>query len=199
MRKVRKGRVWQGWREEKSDPNGTRAEQKNRPGRKRPGRQYCTLLKLLLAGVVGKLFCPDHLAVQRAGNERLACRLSSLAIGDGNAIGFEGAPDGALVIGLGFGKVGEGAQFRALRIDEVALRLDDEVYRRSSERIPFLFRIKSLLLEFARLAGGIDLSAVLGECNVGVANVEHGGVLQLLQLCFEPALRKDSALVVRLR
>ncbi len=199
MRKVRKGQVWQGCREEKSEPNGTWAEQKNRPGRKRPGRQDCTLLKLLLAGVVGKLFCPDYLAVQRAGNERLARRLSSLAVGDGDAIGFEGAPDGALVIGLGFGEVGQSAQFRALRVDEVALRLDDEVYGRSSERIPLLLRIKSLLLEFARLAGGIDLSAVLGECNVGVANVEHRGVLQLLQLRFQVTLSEDSALIVRLR
>src|SRR5256885_8543043 len=42
--------------------------------------------------------------------------------------------------------------------------------------ILLLLRIKRLLLQFARLAGGIDLGAVLGERDVGIAHVEQRGV-----------------------
>src|SRR5207302_5502693 len=126
-------------------------------------------MRLFLAGVERKFLGANDLTVQRAGNERLAFGLSRLGIGDGDAIDFERAPDGALVIGLGFGEVGESAKFRALRVDEVALRLNDEVNGGSAELIFFLFGVKSLLLEFARLAGGVDLSAVLREGDVGVA------------------------------
>src|SRR5437016_10819223 len=114
-------------------------------------------MRLFLAGVERKFLGANDLTVQGARNKRLAFGLSRLGIGDGDAIDFERAADGALVIGLGFGEVGESAKFRALRVDEVALRLNDEVHGRSSERIPLLFRIKGLLLQLARLTGGIDL------------------------------------------
>ena len=86
-----------------------------------------------------------------------------------------------------------------MRVDEVALRLNDEVNSRRAQLILFLLGIKGLLLQFARLAGGIDLGAVLRQGNVGVADVEQRSVFHLLQLRFEPTLRQDSALIVRLR
>jgi len=79
------------------------------------------------------------------------------------------------------------------------LRLNDEVNGRCAELILFLLRIKRLLLQFAGLAGGIDLGAVLSERDVGIADVEQGAVFQQLQLCFELMLEKDRALIVRLR
>ena len=97
-----------------------RAEQRNLLAR-------LFLMRLFLAGVERKSLGANDLAVQGARNERLAFGLPSLGVGDGDAIDFERAPDGALVIGLGFGEVGESAKFRALRVDEVALRLNDEV------------------------------------------------------------------------
>src|SRR2546429_164939 len=129
--------------------------------------------------------------MQRTGDKGFALGFTSLGIGDGDTIDFEGTPDSALVIGLSFGEIGQGAQFRALGSDKVALRLNNEVYCRCPELILFLFRIKRLLLQLARLAGGVDLGAVLGERDVGVADVEQRGVLQLLQLRLEPTLRKD--------
>src|SRR6266576_2984417 len=82
---------------------------KNGPGeRARAGRKTC-LRELPLAGVERKLLRTNHLTVQRAGNERLALDFAGLAIGDGDAIDFECASHGALVIGLGFGEIGLGA------------------------------------------------------------------------------------------
>src|SRR6202158_50680 len=156
------------------------------------------LTRLLLAGVEGEFLRTNHLSMQCAGNERFALDFAGLGISDGDAIDFERPPDGALVIGLGFDEVGQSAQFRALGKDQIALRLNDKVYRRCAELILFLLRIKRLLLQFARLAGGIDLGAVLGEQDIGVADVEQGEVFQLLQRRFELTLRKDSALIVRL-
>src|SRR5216684_3440182 len=157
------------------------------------------LTRLLLAGVEGEFLGANHLAVQGAGNERFAFGFAGLGIGDGDLIDLERAPDSALVIGLGFGEVGQSAEFRALCVDEVALRLNDEVYGRCAQLILFLLSIERLLLQFARLAGGIDLGAVLGERDVGIADVEKRGVFQLLQLRLELTLRKNGALVIRLR
>jgi len=72
------------------------------------------------------------------------------------------------------------------------------VDRGCAELILLLLRIKRLLLQFARLAGGIDLGAVLGEQDIGIADVEQGQVFQLLQRRFELTLHKDSALIIRL-
>jgi len=53
-----------------------------------------------LAGVEGKFLCAYNLAVQGPGNERLALGFAGLGVGDGDAIDFQGAPDGTLVIAL---------------------------------------------------------------------------------------------------
>src|SRR5260370_31283727 len=175
-------------------------KKETRPGELPPGPSSTIFLtRLFLAGVVGQFLGTNHLSVQCAGDERLALCFAGLGIGDGDTIDFERAPDGPLVVGLGFSEVGESAKFPALRVDEIALRLNDEVNGGSAELIPFLLGVKSLLLQFARLAGSIDLGAILRKGDVGVSDVEHGGVLHLLQLPFEPTFRKDAALMLRLR
>src|SRR5260370_28019667 len=75
----------------------------------------------------------------------------------------------------------------------------EKVYGRCAQGILFLLGVKRLLLQFARLAGGLDLGAVLGKQDVSIADAEQGPILHLLQLCFEIPLGKDSRLVVRRR
>ncbi len=179
MRKARKGQAWREFGGRKRELAEARREKK-RPGPRCPGRLEEGVSELLLAGVERKFLRADHLAVQGAGNERLALGFAGLGVGDGDLIDFQRASDGALVIGLGFGEVGQSAEFRALCVDEVALCLNDELYGGCSELILFLLRIKRLLLQFAGLAGGLDLSAILRQRDVGVADVEQRGVLQLL-------------------
>src|SRR6202171_889795 len=173
-------------------------EKKSRDGTRSSGPVWERSVALFLAGVGEEVLRSNHLTVQGAGNERLALDFAGLTIGDSDAVDFERAPDGALVVGLGFDEIGQRAQFRALGVDEVTLRLNDEVNGRCAQLILFLLRIKRLLLQFARLAGGIDLGAILGEQDIGVADVEQGEVFQLLPRRFELTLRKDSALIVRL-
>ena len=91
------------------------------------------------------------------------------------------------------------AVLNALGGDEIALRLNNEVDGRCAELIFLLLGFKGLLLQFARFGGGFNAATVLFESNVSIAHVEQRGVLQLLQLGFELALRKDGALVVGLR
>src|SRR6266550_911867 len=55
-------------------------------GSSSPGRAEQVLSRLLLAGVKREFLRTDHLAVQRAGNERLALDFAARAIGDGDAI-----------------------------------------------------------------------------------------------------------------
>jgi len=69
---------------------------------------------LLLAGHEGELIRSDDLAMQRAGDERVALGLARLGIGNRHAIDFEGASNGAFVVGFGFHEVGEGAQLCTL-------------------------------------------------------------------------------------
>jgi len=113
------------------------------------------LTRLFLTGVKGEFLRANHLSMQRAGNECFALDFAALAIRDRDTIDFERPPDGALVIGLGFDEIGQGAQFRALCEDQIALRQNHLVDRGCAELILFLLRIKRLLLQFARLAGGI--------------------------------------------
>src|SRR5260370_3996111 len=137
--------------------------------RRNPARGVATragpneiLARLLLACVKGEFLRTDHLSMQRAGYECLALDFASLGISDGDAIDFEGPPDGALVIGLGFDEIGQSAQFIELGKDEVTLCQDHLVDRGCAELILFLLGIKRLLLQFARRTGGFDLVAVLG-------------------------------------
>src|SRR5216684_2352965 len=102
-----------------------RDAKKKRPGRRCPGRLEEGVSELLLASVEKEFLSAYDLAVQGAGNERLAIGFAGLGVGNSNLIDFQRTPDSALVIGLGFGEVGQGAEFRALGVDEVALRLND--------------------------------------------------------------------------
>ena len=139
-------------------------------------------MKLTRAAVAKEVFCPDHLAVKCAGDQRFVFDFAGFGIGDGDVVDLESAPQRAFVVGFGLLEIGERAEFGALRGDEVALGENDVVNGGGSEPVFFLLRVKGFLLEFARLAGGIHLGAVLRERDVGVAHVEKRGIFQLLQL-----------------
>src|SRR5260370_32328456 len=137
--------------------------------------------------------------MKRARNQRFALRFAGLGTGNSDAIDFKRASDGALVVGFGLLEICQSAYVLDLRIDQVALRVNDEVNGGRVELVFFLLGIKRLLLQLAGFAGGLDLSAALSERDVGVADVEQRRVLELLQLGLELTLRKDGALIVRLR
>src|SRR6266436_2825480 len=69
-----------------------------------------------------QIFGADDLAVERAGNQRVALDIALFCAGDGDAVDLQGAAKGALVIRFGFGEIGEGAELGALRGFQVALR-----------------------------------------------------------------------------
>ncbi len=157
----------------------THPKKKKTPAQVSSGAPAChTKFQLLLAGDEGEFVGPDHLPMERAGNECSALRFAGLGISDGHAVDFQRASDGTLVVGFRFGQVGQSAKFRALCVDEVALRLNDEINGGCAELILFLFRVKRLLLELACFAGGIHLRAILGEGNVSIANIKQRGILQ---------------------
>ena len=66
-------------------------------------------MRLLLAGVGEKFVGANHLAMQGAGDERVALDFAGFGVGDGYAIDFESAPHGALVVGFGFLEIGQSA------------------------------------------------------------------------------------------
>src|SRR5258708_3483107 len=103
-------------------------------------------------------------------------------------IDFQGAAHGAFVIGLRFLQVGEGAEFRALSSDEVALGENDVVNSGGPEPVFLLLGVKGLRLKFACFAGGFDLSAILSESDICVANIEERGIFQLSKLGFQLTL-----------
>src|SRR5271167_1581477 len=115
-------------------------------------------------------------SVESAGDQCFAFDFARLAVGDGDVIHLERAPESALIVGFGFLEVGQGADFLALSVDEVALRLNDDVHSRSAELVFLLFRIKRLLLELPGFHSGCDLGAPLCEPNKGIAYVEKRGV-----------------------
>jgi hypothetical protein len=94
-----------------------------------------------------KLFRPHHLPIERAGNQRVLLDGGFGIACDGHAVYFQRAAQRALVVGLGFGEIREGAQFIALSGDQVALRQNDVVNGRRAELIFFLLGVERLLLQ----------------------------------------------------
>src|SRR5208283_2297919 len=151
----------------------------------------CGLVLAVGVGLVEgleELLGADDLAVESAGNQGVALDEALLCAGDGDAVDFEGAAEGALVIGLGFGEIGQGAEFSALSGDEIALGENNVINGGGAEFVFFALGVESLLLELASLAGGLHLSAALLDGDGGVANIEEGVVLDLLGLRFHLAL-----------
>ncbi len=132
--------------------------------------------------VAEELIGADDLAVKGAGDQGVALNEAFFGTGDGDAVDFEGAAEGALVIGFGFGEIGQGAEFSALSGDEIALGENDVVNSGGAKFVFFALGVESLLLEFASLAGGLHLGAALLDGDGGVANIEEGVVLDLLGL-----------------
>src|SRR5207245_7109637 len=154
---------------------------------------------LLLVGVGEKFLGADNLAVQGAGDERLAFHFAGLGVGDSHSVDLQCAPYRALVVGSRFDQVGECTKLRALSGDKIALRQDDLVDRGRTELIFVLLGFKRLLLKFACLTSGFHTRAVLFQSDVGVAHVEQSRVFQLLHLCFELPLDEHGTLVIRLQ
>src|SRR5215467_12262395 len=153
----------------------------------------------LLAIVGEELVHADNLPMQRAGNQRIALYFAGLCIGNRDVIHLQGSPHGSLVTGLGFGEARESADFVALRSNEVALRLNDQVNGGGAKLILFLLGVEGLLLKLARFAGRSHLRAELGQRDVALADVQDGGIAQLLHLRFELPLHQQSANVKSLR
>src|SRR5205085_12194712 len=140
---------------------------------------------LFLAGAGEELVHAHDLAMKCSGNKGFALDFARDGISDGDAVDLEGAAESALIIGLGFLEVGQSANFRALSVDQITLSENDVVKGRGTQLVLLLLRVKSLLLEFARLTGRLDLGAILGEGDVSIADVQKRSFLQLLHLCFE--------------
>src|SRR5262249_30091962 len=81
-------------------------------------RREALLLAASAGGFVSpKLLGANHLAIHGAGNERIPFHLAALGVRDGHAINLERTANGALVVGLGFDQVGQGAELGTLRAD----------------------------------------------------------------------------------
>ena len=99
--------------------------------------------------------------------------VAGLSVRNRDVIHVQSAAKSAFVVGLGLLKVGERAELRPLRGDQISLSQNHVVDGGRSEAILLLRGIEGLLLEFAGLAGGFDLRASLRQGNVGVANVQQ--------------------------
>ena len=141
----------------------------------------------------------DDLTVERTGNERIAIHLALLGTGNRYAVDLEGAPESALVVGLGFRKVRERAELRALSGDQVALSQNHVVHGGRAELVFLPLGIKSLLLQFTRLAGRFHLGAALFEGDGCIADVQERVIFCLLDLRFDLAPGELCMQTVRLR
>src|SRR5882762_2818368 len=176
------------------------------PAIKKPARASRTGLwksaKLLLTVAVVDfavdLVHPNNLAMQRARNERGLVYLTALRGCDRHAIYFQRPAQCALVVGFCFHEVSQGAKLGALRRDQVALCLNDEIDRRCAELILLLLSVERLLLEFTRFRCGFHARPILLQCDESVAHIEQRAIFQLLHLRFQLALRQDCPLIVRL-
>ena len=167
---------------------------------------YGLALSSPLAAVLRDVFGAYDPSMQRPRDQGSAFHLARLGVRDGDMIHLQGAPQGAFVAGFGFLKIGERAQLRALRGDEVALRENHVVNGGSTQPVFLLRGIEGLLLEFARFAGGLDLGAAMavhwqaplaayvtaleasGEALVATAQILGGKILAELELPGERAI-----------
>ena len=114
-------------------------------------------------------------------------------------IGLERAANGAFIVGPGFKQISKCTELRTLGGDEVSLRQNDLIDRGGAESVSLLLGLKRLPLQFACFGGSLHTRAILFKCDVGVANVEQGRVLQLLHFHLDLALDELRALVVGLQ
>src|SRR4029077_9758532 len=142
---------------------------------------------------------PYDLTVHRAGNQGVLVQIPLLDPGNGDVVDFQRPAKRALVISFGLRKIRQRPQFRALGSDKVALRENYLINGRSAELVFFLLRVKRLLLQFASLAGGLNLRAALFQRDGGIANVQQGSVFQLLHFCFDLAPEQLRMQAIRLR
>src|SRR6266850_7203009 len=148
---------------------------------------------------VYQIFRADHLAVERAGNQRVLVYLTMLGVGDGHAIDLQSAAHRSFVRSLGFQKIGQRSQFRSLGADEVSLRQNHLVDSGSTELILLLLGVKCLLLELSLFASGFDLDTALLQRDERIADVHHREILELLHLRFDLPQLQDRALIGGLR
>src|SRR5690242_8431845 len=103
------------------------------------------------------------LAVQSSRNERCLFDLAALCLRDGHTVHIERAAKRAFIVRFGLYKVSQRTQFGALRGDQIALRLNDQVDGGSAELILLLLSVEGLLLQFARLGSCFHAGAILFE------------------------------------
>ena len=161
-----------------------------------PGKAY---FALSAQAVSIEVFCAYDASMKGPRNQRFVLNLSGERIGNRNVIHFKSAPKSALVIGFGFLQIGQSPDFRAFCGNKVALRQNDLIDRGGAESIFFLLGVERFLLQLTGLARRFDLSAVLRQRNVTVADIEKRGILELLHLRFDLALDQESPGVVGLR
>src|SRR4029077_70036 len=111
---------------------------------------------LLSVTIREQILRADHLAVQCARNQSIAVDFAGLGIGDSDVVDLQRAAESAFVIGFGFFQVGQGADLGSLSVDEIPLSKNDVIKDGGTELIFLLFRVKGLLLELPRFAGGFD-------------------------------------------
>ncbi len=134
--------------------------------------------ELSLAFVLGSLLSkilstPTTWPLSVPGIKLVVIDLPVLRVRNRDAIHFQRAADGALVVRFRFDEVRQCAEFVALRADQVALRQDDVVNRRCAELIFLLLGVERLLLQFARFAGRLHLRSILRQRNERIAHIQH--------------------------
>ena len=87
--------------------------------------------------------------MQRSRDQSVAFDFAGFGVGNADVIHVQSAPERSLVIGFGFLKVGQSAEFRALRGDQVALRQNDVVNRGRAKTIFLLLGVEGFLLKLA--------------------------------------------------
>ena len=81
-------------------------KRKDRPGKVTRAGSKKLQPNLLLTSHEGKFVRSDDLAVQRAGDERIALGFASFSVSNCHAVDFEGAADSAFVVGFRFDEIG---------------------------------------------------------------------------------------------
>jgi hypothetical protein len=71
-------------------------------------------MKLAQSAVSKEVVCSHDLSVKSSRDQSFALDFAGLGIGDGDVVDFEGAAEGAFVIGFGFFEVGQRAEFGTL-------------------------------------------------------------------------------------
>ena len=153
-------------------------ERKEQTSPRRKRFQHGLVSQLAPAAVTKEIFRANNSPVQCPGDQSSAFYFAGFAVRNRDVIHVQGAAQRAFIVGLGLLKVGERAQLRALRSDEVTLRENHVVNSGCSKAVFLLRRIERLLFQFTRFTGGLDLRASLGEGNICVADVQQRRIFQ---------------------